>query len=37
MQDPDHPEHEDYLRWRGEFDPEAFDLKAVNQALRQLR
>jgi DNA-binding PadR family transcriptional regulator len=37
MQDPDHPEHEDYLRWRGEFDPEVFDIKAVNRALRQPR
>jgi hypothetical protein len=37
MQDPDHPEHDDYLEWRGEFDAEAFDLKAVNRALRDLR
>jgi hypothetical protein len=37
MQDPDHPEHEEYLEWRGEFDPELFDLRAVNRALRELR
>jgi hypothetical protein len=37
MQDPDHPEHEEYLEWRGEFDPDAFDLKDVNRALRRLQ
>lgn len=38
IQDPDHPEHEDYLTWvGGEFDPEALDLDAVNAALRTLR
>jgi len=38
IQDPDHPEHEDYLEWIGEdFDPEAFDLDAVNAALRALQ
>jgi hypothetical protein len=37
IRDPDHPEHEDYLEWiGGEFDPEAFDLEAVNAALRHL-
>jgi hypothetical protein len=37
IQDPDHPEHEDYLEWiGGEFDPEAFDLDAVNRALRAM-
>jgi hypothetical protein len=37
IQDPDHPEHEEYLEWVGdEFDPEAFDLDAVNEALREL-
>jgi hypothetical protein len=36
--DPDHPEHERYLEWiGGEFDPEEFDLDAVNAALRALR
>jgi hypothetical protein len=33
MKDPEDPEYEDYLEWRGEFDPEAFDLKEVNEAL----
>ena len=38
MRDPDHPEHEDYVEWiGGEFDPETFDLEAVNAALRPLR
>lgn len=33
--DPEHEEHEEYLVWiGGEFDPEAFDLDEVNQALR---
>jgi len=36
MEDPEHAEHEMYLQWRGEFDPEEFDLKAVNEALREL-
>jgi hypothetical protein len=36
MEDPDHPEHEMYMEWRGEFDPEAFDLEEVNEALREL-
>ena len=32
--DPDHPEHEDYLDWvGGNFDPEKFDLGAVNREL----
>jgi hypothetical protein len=35
--DPDHEEHESYLEWiGGEFDPQAFDLEEVNQALRTL-
>jgi hypothetical protein len=38
IQDPEHPEHEDYLEWiGGEFDPEAFDLDEANEALRALR
>ena len=36
--DPEHEEHEEYLEWAGEeFDPEAFDLAAVNAKLQQLR
>jgi hypothetical protein len=38
IQNPDHPEHDDMLEWVGEsFDPEAFDLEAVNRALRRIR
>jgi hypothetical protein len=38
MADPNHPEHEDMLEWVGrEFDPEAFDLDEINEALRHLR
>ena len=36
MVDPDHPEHEEWLEWRGEFDPEDFDVDEVNAALREL-
>ncbi len=37
MVDPDHPDYEEHLEWRGEFDPEAFDLEEVNAALRELQ
>lgn len=36
IQDPDHPEHDRYMEWRGDFDPEAFDLDEINEALRGL-
>jgi hypothetical protein len=31
--DPTHEQHEEFLDWRGEFDPEAFDLEDVNHQL----
>jgi hypothetical protein len=35
LRDPKNPEHDEYLEWvGGEFDPEAFDLEEINQALR---
>ena len=35
IQNPDHPEHEERLEWLGgEFDPEAFDLDAINGRLK---
>jgi len=38
IQDPNHEEHKEYLEWvGGPFDPEAFDLKEINQALAALR
>lgn len=38
LRDPKHPEHADMVRWAGRrFDPEAFDLAAVNRKLRLLR
>ncbi len=38
IHDPNHPEHEDYMEWiGGEFDPEAFDLEEINEALRGMR
>ena len=36
VKDPNHPEHEDMLEWWGDdFDPEAFDLEEVNEALQK--
>jgi hypothetical protein len=35
VQDPDHPEHEDYVAWYSPFDPEAFDPAEVNADLRK--
>jgi len=37
MRDPSHEEHADYMEWWGKpFDPEAFDLEEINEALRQM-
>jgi Plasmid pRiA4b ORF-3-like protein len=33
--DPEHEEHENLLRWRGAFDPEAFSPDEVNHRLRK--
>ncbi len=34
----DHPQHEEFLEWiGGEFNPEAFDIDAVNRELRGIR
>lgn len=38
IRDPKHPDHADRLEWvGGEFDPEAFDVEAVNEELRAVR
>ncbi len=38
LADPKHEEHEEMLEWiGGAFDPEAFDLDEVNQALRGIK
>lgn len=38
IMNPVHREHEAMLTWiGGSFDPEAFDLDAVNRSLRRLR
>jgi hypothetical protein len=37
IQDPEHPDHESMLEWvGGSFDPEACDLKAINEQLQEL-
>lgn len=37
LEDPEHPDHDDVTEWLGEdFDPDAFDLEAVNELLRRL-
>ncbi len=36
IRDPEHEEHDDMLRWvGGSFDPEAFDIKAINRNLKK--
>lgn len=38
IKDPKHPDHEEMLEWADEgFDPEAFDLDAINKALRKMK
>lgn len=38
IKDPSNPEHYDMLAWvGGDFEPEAFDLDAINQILRNIR
>jgi Plasmid pRiA4b ORF-3-like protein len=37
IRDPHHEQHEELLEWGGDFDPEAFDLDAVNKGLRRLK
>jgi hypothetical protein len=37
IQDPQHPEHEDYRSWiGGDFDPESFDRKRIDAELRNV-
>ncbi len=38
IQNPDSEEYEEMLEWLGgEFDPEAFDLEAINEALKGIK
>lgn len=38
IEDADHPEHDEMLEWvGGSFDPEVFDLDAVNQELKNIK
>ena len=37
IRNPRHREHDEMLEWvGGEFDPEEFDVKAVNKAIRKV-
>ncbi|MHC4699003.1 MAG: plasmid pRiA4b ORF-3 family protein, partial [Planctomycetota bacterium] len=33
--DPEHEEHESFMKWRGPFDPEAFDAAATTRRMRR--
>ncbi len=35
LRDPGHAEHDEWLAWRGEFDPEAFRLEKINAELKR--
>lgn len=35
LQDPQHPDHDEYMEWGAGFDPEAFDLDEINDKLRR--
>lgn len=38
VRNPEHPQHDELLEWAGgEFDPEAFDLEAINRDLTRMR
>ncbi len=38
LANPEHPDHEHLMEWAGgPIDPEAFDLAAVNRALRRIK
>jgi Plasmid pRiA4b ORF-3-like protein len=34
--DPEHERHDEFIEWRGEFDPEAFSVEAVNERLKAI-
>ena len=36
MLDSEHEDHDEYLQWRGEFDPEKFDAKFVGKELKKV-
>ena len=37
MADPDHERHDEFMGWRGPFDPEAFDPKKATKEMRKER
>ncbi|HVA46493.1 MAG TPA: plasmid pRiA4b ORF-3 family protein [Pirellulales bacterium] len=37
ISNPKHKEHKDMLRWRGPFDPEAFDAKKATREMRKVK
>jgi len=36
ISDPKHEEHEEFMQWRGPFDPEAFDDRKATRAMRKV-
>jgi hypothetical protein len=34
IRDPEHERHDEFIEWRGEFDPETFSVEAVNERLK---
>lgn len=37
ISDPKHEEHREMVRWRGPFDPEAFDVKKATREMRKVK
>jgi|GEM_PF-541121 len=37
MADPDHERHDEFMGWRGPFDPEAFDPAKATKAMRRVK
>jgi len=36
MADPKHEQHDDFMEWRGPFDPEAFDARKATKQMRKI-
>ena len=35
LADPKHEQHDDFVEWAGEFDPEMFDAEKTTKAMRR--